>query len=210
MSCSIAPDSRRSDWIGRLLGRSSHFRESWLRRITGTPSSFARSLKPRLIELMTLTRFSPPVHELQVVDHQHVESIAHLVAPCHGANSADRIQGRLVREVQAGHADSPRCGAQLGTVLLHAVPFLIMFSGIFPTEATARSMSCPLLISRLSASTDFRSLSAAWIEQDIAKVVLPIAGRPATTISCPGRNPPILASRSVSPEEIPIRVCPLR
>ena len=38
----------------------------------------------------------------------------------------------------------------------HAVPFLIMFSGIFPTEATARSMSCPLLISRLSASTDFR------------------------------------------------------
>ncbi len=42
-SCSIEPDSRRSDTCGRLSVRCSDPRFSWLNAITGTSSSLASS-----------------------------------------------------------------------------------------------------------------------------------------------------------------------
>ena len=58
-SCSMAPDSRRSDSIGRLSVRLSLARESWLMHTTGTFSSLAMILSAREISLTTVTRFSP-------------------------------------------------------------------------------------------------------------------------------------------------------
>ena len=57
-SCSIAPDSRRSERIGRLSGRCSGARESWETAITGTSSSPERSFRPRLNWLTCSTRLA--------------------------------------------------------------------------------------------------------------------------------------------------------
>ena len=46
-SCSIAPDSRRSESMGRLSLRLSLARESWLRQRTGTFSSLAMIFRAR-------------------------------------------------------------------------------------------------------------------------------------------------------------------
>ena len=46
-SCSMAPDSRRSDSCGRLSVRCSGPRLSWLIATTGTSSSLASSLSAR-------------------------------------------------------------------------------------------------------------------------------------------------------------------
>ena len=58
-SCSIAPDSRRSDSRGRLSSRFSLARDSWLRQITGTFSSLAMIFSIREMSDTTCWRFSP-------------------------------------------------------------------------------------------------------------------------------------------------------
>ena len=58
-SCSMAPDSRRSESMGRLSSRFSLARLSWLRQITGTLSSLAMILSIREISLTACWRLSP-------------------------------------------------------------------------------------------------------------------------------------------------------
>ena len=58
-SCSMAPDSRRSDSIGRLSSRFSLARLSWLRHSTGTCSSLAMIFSIRLMSDTACWRFSP-------------------------------------------------------------------------------------------------------------------------------------------------------
>jgi hypothetical protein len=58
-SCSIAPDSRRSDIIGRRPLRFSTSRLSCDSAITGHSSSFARPFSERLISPISVARFSP-------------------------------------------------------------------------------------------------------------------------------------------------------
>src|SRR5258707_391609 len=60
-SCSIAPDSRRSDITGRLFGRCSSERLSWDSATTGTLSSFASDFIAREISEISVARFSPVV-----------------------------------------------------------------------------------------------------------------------------------------------------
>ena len=57
-SCSIAPDSRRSDRMGRWSFRNSGARLSWLRAITGTSSSLAMPLRERDISEISCWRDS--------------------------------------------------------------------------------------------------------------------------------------------------------
>ena len=59
-SCSMAPDSRRSDSMGRLSSRFSLARDSWDRHSTGTCSSLAMIFSIRDISLTICCRFSPP------------------------------------------------------------------------------------------------------------------------------------------------------
>ena len=58
-SCSIAPDSRKSEFTGRLLGRCSRERLSCDRAITGQLNSFARAFSEREISEISLVRLSP-------------------------------------------------------------------------------------------------------------------------------------------------------
>ena len=58
-SCSMAPDSRRSESMGRLSSRFSLARESWERQMTGTFSSLAMIFIIREMSLTTCWRFSP-------------------------------------------------------------------------------------------------------------------------------------------------------
>ena len=60
-SCSMAPDSRRSESMGRLLVRLSGPRESWDRQSTGTFSSFAMIFKER--EISPTTTYISPSNE---------------------------------------------------------------------------------------------------------------------------------------------------
>ena len=57
-SCSMAPDSRRSESMGRLSCLDSLARLSWLRQITGTFSSLAMIFIIRLISLTAWVRLS--------------------------------------------------------------------------------------------------------------------------------------------------------
>ena len=57
-SCSIAPDSRRSESTGRLSCRCSTARESCESAITGTSRSRASILSEREICEISCTRFS--------------------------------------------------------------------------------------------------------------------------------------------------------
>ncbi|MNF92814.1 hypothetical protein D3C84_754700 [compost metagenome] len=59
-SCSIAPDSRRSELIGRLFGRCSRERLSWDSATTGQLNSLAKAFKEREISEISLVRLSPP------------------------------------------------------------------------------------------------------------------------------------------------------
>ncbi len=66
-SCSIAPDSRRSESCGILLGRCSTARESWESAIIGMRSSRARDLNDLDISEISWTRFvmeDPPLPAL--------------------------------------------------------------------------------------------------------------------------------------------------
>ena len=57
-SCSIEPDSRKSDSCGRLSSRLSTARDSWDSAITGTDNSFAIAFSPWVIMLISSTRLS--------------------------------------------------------------------------------------------------------------------------------------------------------
>ena len=58
-SCSMAPDSRRSDSSGRLSWRLSFARDSCDRQSTGTFSSLAMIFSEREMSETTCWRFSP-------------------------------------------------------------------------------------------------------------------------------------------------------
>ena len=58
-SCSMAPDSRRSDSMGRLSLRLSLARDSWDRQSTGTFSSLAMIFRDREMSLTACWRLSP-------------------------------------------------------------------------------------------------------------------------------------------------------
>ncbi|MNP65013.1 hypothetical protein D3C76_1605670 [compost metagenome] len=56
-SCSISPESRRSDIFGLASGRFSILRLSWARATIGMPSSLASALSPRLMAPSSWLRF---------------------------------------------------------------------------------------------------------------------------------------------------------
>ena len=58
-SCSMAPDSRRSESMGRLSERLSGPRESWDRHTTGTLSSLAMIFRAREMSETICWRLSP-------------------------------------------------------------------------------------------------------------------------------------------------------
>src|SRR5215212_7791692 len=80
-SCSMLPDSRRSDSSGRLSGRDSTARDSWDTAMTGTPSSRASIFGP---------------HELEVVDDDQAEVAARVQPPRLGAQLEDAEVARVV------------------------------------------------------------------------------------------------------------------
>ena len=67
-SCSMAPDSRRSDSMGRLSCRDSLARDSWLRHSTGTFSSLAMIFSDREMSETICCRFSPRLPDLPPAD----------------------------------------------------------------------------------------------------------------------------------------------
>ena len=58
-SCSIEPDSRRSDSFGICGLRDSTLRDSWERAMTGILSSRASCFNDREISEISVARFSP-------------------------------------------------------------------------------------------------------------------------------------------------------
>ena len=57
-SCSIEPDSRKSEFTGRLSARCSNVRLSWESAITGTSNSFANAFNEREISAISKVRLS--------------------------------------------------------------------------------------------------------------------------------------------------------
>ena len=102
-SCSMPPDSRRSESIGRPPGRCSGARESWEMPITGTFSSRARIFRPRLNWLDLLDPVGSRVlgpHQLQVVDD-------HQPQPLLGRGQAPRL-GAQLEQAQVGGVVEPQ------------------------------------------------------------------------------------------------------
>ncbi len=80
--------------------------------------------------------------------------------------------------------------------------------GIPPTAAKRRSVSCVLVISKLTTRTGFFWLMATSAATFMARVVLPMAGRPATTIIWPDFKPWVNLSRSGIPVPSPSMTTP--
>jgi hypothetical protein len=118
-SCSIEPDSRRSDSCGRLSSRCSTARLSCDRAITGTSSSLASCLRPRLISEISWTRLSfaalaGALQQLEIVDDDHADVLLPLQAPGAGAQRGDGQAGRVV-DVERQVCSSPRRARGRGT-----------------------------------------------------------------------------------------------
>ena len=100
-SCSRAPDSRRSDSIGRLSERASGARDSCDSTMIGTLSSLARPLSDREIDASSSVRFSKrprPGHQLDIVDGQHAQAVLGLEAARLGAHLERADAGGVVDE----------------------------------------------------------------------------------------------------------------
>src|SRR5690606_40373814 len=74
-SCSIAPDSRRSELIGRLFGRCSRERLSWDSATTGTLNSLASALSEREISEISLVRFSEEAPPMRIRSEEHTSEL---------------------------------------------------------------------------------------------------------------------------------------
>jgi len=73
-----------------------------------------------------------------------------------------------------------------------------------PSEDIMRMVSDSPGISMLKTATGFMDLIATFSAMFIAKLVLPIEGRPAMTMRSAGCRPEVISSRSLKPVETPV------
>ena len=100
-SCSMEPDSRRSDICGFLSVRCSGPRLSWESAMTGTSSSLASSLSARENSETSCWRRLDPLaraHQLQVVDDDELEVVPLLEPAALGADLHQRHVRAVVDE----------------------------------------------------------------------------------------------------------------
>ena len=123
-SCSMAPDSRRSESCGRWSVRPSGARLNCDSAMIGTPSSFARPFeRPRDRRHFLLAALEPPAarHQLQVVDDQQVEAVLRLQPPRLGAHLEHADRCRVVDE-HLGFGERAERVRQAAVVLLVQEP----------------------------------------------------------------------------------------
>ena len=75
-------------------------------------------------------------------------------------------------------------------------------------EATKRWASSASAISRQNSATGLPCSTAAFSAMLQTSALLPIAGRAAMMIRLPGWKPPVISSRSLKPEGVPVSEVP--
>ena len=217
-SCSIAPDSRRSESCGRLSVRCSSERLSCDSASTGHSSSFASALEAArdfadLLLARRLRRLRRAAHQLEVVD----EDEAALLAAASRGNSSDPSgSGGRARAPRAARARAcRRSGSAPSTASPRrtsgsSCPGAAAGRGAARDESTRasehsmRSASCVDDISSENTRHGQPPLVAAFWASDSANDVLPIAGRAARMMSSVGCRPAVLPSRSAKPVGTPV------
>ena len=94
----------------------------------------------------------------------------------------------------------------LGQSCSASLPVLIFCSSTRPSELISRIASCSAGISIENTATGLSPLIATCSARFIAKVVLPIDGRPATMMRSEGCSPLVFSSRSAKPVSRPVTV----
>src|SRR5213075_3385 len=96
-SCSMAPDSRRSESCGPRSSRSGA-RVSWLSTSTGIPSSLARPFSARDARhfFLAVAKAAARGDELEVIDDQERRTLVALQPSGFGANLEDADRARIV------------------------------------------------------------------------------------------------------------------
>ncbi|MNJ60320.1 hypothetical protein D3C77_560420 [compost metagenome] len=107
-----------------------------------------------------------------------------------------RSLSRFTAEVSRGQSSSS------------SLPARTLVWSMRPTEASIRITMESAGISRENTSTALSVRSTAFSTRFIAKVVLPIDGRPATMIRSAGCRPLVASSRSVKPVDRPVIASP--
>ncbi len=98
-SCSIAPESRRSDRIGRfvasLRARTGKLRQRNQRHVQllGDALEVARNLADLVLAVFDM---AVRAHQLQIVDHNHIQPVLHFQPSAAGTELRRRDAGRIV------------------------------------------------------------------------------------------------------------------
>ena len=156
-SCSIEPDSRRSDSIGFLSSRCSTARLSCDSAITGRSSSLASCFSPRLISEISWTRLSfdslaRPRQQLQVIDDDHADALLPLEPPRAGAQRGDGQPRRIV-DVERQRRQLARGARQVAELLLADLAHAQIFGRMPDCSARMRVANWSADISRLKNAT---------------------------------------------------------
>ncbi len=213
-SCSIEPDSRRSDSCGRLSSRCSTARLSWDRPITGTSSSLASCFRPRLISEISWTRLSlllrpDALEQLEIIDHDHADALLPLEAAGAGAKRGDGQAGRVV-DVERKRLQVRRGPGEVAEFLLADLAHAEVLGGDprllgedAGGELVGRHFEAEQGDPRARRLATARSrphcrAASAWRRQTamlVASELLPMPGRPATMIRSDLCSPPIFEFR---------------
>ena len=227
-SCSIEPDSRRSDKLRPLvlavLDRARQLRQRQHRDV----QFLGERLQPLgdladLQHAVLRPRAGRGAHQLQIIDDDQRQPLGALQPPAARAQRRQRDRRRVV-DLDRQRGDLARHLHELVEIPLADVAaadavagdprFLAqqaggqLFGAHFQREDRRRCASAARSgrSARASASSDFAAPNAILV----ASEVLPMPGRPARITRSDGCSPPILASRSrrpvVRPETWPVRL----
>ena len=191
-SCSIDPDSRRSDRIGRLSCRCSTARESWESaqhrdvQVAREHLQVPRDLRHLLHAVLD---GSPGRHQLDVVDDDQPEvrllrfQPSRLRADLHHRDRAGVVDvDRRLRELVAGRGEPSQSSAA-------SLPFLSRCDSTFASLHIRRCVTSDFDISSVKSATGIPRRTAMFAAVQSARPDFPMLGRAAMMIRFPGWNP---------------------
>ena len=190
-SCSMAPDSRRSDITGRLFGRCSSERFSCDSAITGAFQFLSEPFSEREISRSRSpgSRLAAAGHQLQVVDDDQAELAALAVQAAGTGAQVDRVQGRRLVDVDRLLVDlAERAYEGATTRRRSACPVRALFWSMTAHRGEIRMIQLGPPF-QAEHATGKPLLDATFRRCSGQTPSCPIDGRPATMIRSPGWKP---------------------
>src|SRR5579864_6149723 len=153
--------------------------------------------------LLPVLELAAALHELQVIDHEHVETMLQLQTAGLRPHLEDADRGRIIDE-EFRLVEAPKRGGQARVVLLAEVASRNRCASTRASDVSSRRNNCSFDISKLNIPTVFPPSMPQCDAMFRTRLVLPIEGRAATITRSAGWNPDVNSSRSTNPLGTPV------